>query len=368
MKSFLIAAPIVGLVAAKHSHPKPCSSQSTVYEFTTSTYTVTVPASSSISTPVTSLAPAKSTKYLTSVIYVTPSPAPYYPLPNGTYNGTHPSTGAPISYVLPSSSTEESSAAPAETSPPTESSYAAAPSSEAPAAASTSSAYAPIPTSKSAATPAASTSPNVGTDAAIGGSNAGEATFYGGNTDGGMCSFTGYTLPSGIYGTALSDSNWASAGNCGACVSVTGPSGNSIKAMITDQCPGCGTNHLDLYPDAFAALADPSKGVINIKWSIVPCGITSPIILKNKSGTSPYWFSMQVVNANVPVSKLEVSTDSGATWKATTRQPYNYFENASGFGTSSVDVRVTSVHGGTVVVKGVSVSSGVTATAASNLS
>jgi hypothetical protein len=63
----------------------------------------------------------------------------------------------------------------------------------------------------------------------------GEATFYGGNLHGGTCSFSTYTLPSGIYGTALSDSNWVDAGNCGACVSVTGPAGNSITAMVCNH-------------------------------------------------------------------------------------------------------------------------------------
>jgi expansin len=60
----------------------------------------------------------------------------------------------------------------------------------------------------------------------------GEATFYGGNLAGGTCSFSTYTLPSGIFGTALSDSNWDDAAECGACISVTGPSGNSITAMV----------------------------------------------------------------------------------------------------------------------------------------
>jgi hypothetical protein len=60
----------------------------------------------------------------------------------------------------------------------------------------------------------------------------GEATYYGGNVAGGTCSFSTYTLPSGIYGTALSDSNWDNSGECGACITVTGPSGNSITAMV----------------------------------------------------------------------------------------------------------------------------------------
>lgn len=77
---------------------------------------------------------------------------------------------------------------------------------------------------------------------------------------------------------------------------------------------------------------------------------------------------MQVMNSNVPVSKLEVSTDGGATWQATTRQSYNFFENTSGFGTDSVDVKVTSADGGSVVVNGVSIAAGTTKTAESNFS
>lgn len=198
--------------------------------------------------------------------------------------------------------------------------------------------------------------------------NAGDATFYGGNVAGGMCSFTDYTIPSGLYGTALSDSNWAGAQSCGACVRVTGPSGAKITAMVVDQCPGCGSNHLDLFPDAFKKLADPSKGVIKTTWDFVPCGISSPIILKNKEGTSKWWFAIQVMNSNVRVSKLEVSTDGGKSWKGTTRQPYNFFENPSGFGTDSVDVKVTSVNGGSIVVKGVSVQPKSMKTAGSNFS
>ena len=69
---------------------------------------------------------------------------------------------------------------------------------------------------------------------ALGGSNAGQATFYGGNLNGGTCSFTTMSsLPAGVYGTALSIQNWDSAANCGACVSVTGPSGNKITAMVS---------------------------------------------------------------------------------------------------------------------------------------
>ncbi|PQE15246.1 extracellular cellulase allergen asp f7 protein [Rutstroemia sp. NJR-2017a WRK4] len=193
----------------------------------------------------------------------------------------------------------------------------------------------------------------------------GQATTYGGNTAGGTCSFSTYTLPASLFGTALSDSNWDNAANCGRCVSVTGPSGNSITAMITDECPGCGVNHLDLYPTAFTSLAPLSEGIINVAWSYVDCPITTPLELHNKEGVSANWFSMQVVNAKEGVTKLEVSKDGGVTWGSTTRQTYNFFEYAPGYG-STVDVRVTGVSGSVVTVKNVAVTPGSVVTASSN--
>ncbi|KAF7913894.1 uncharacterized protein EAF01_000300 [Botrytis porri] len=194
----------------------------------------------------------------------------------------------------------------------------------------------------------------------------GQATYYGGNTQGGSCSFSTYTLPSNIFGTALSDSNWATASQCGRCVSVTGPSGNSVTAMITDECVGCGTNHLDLYTKAFSSLAPLSKGIIGITWDYVDCPITTPLQLHLKEGVSANYFSMQVVNAAEGVSTLDVSTDGGSTWKPTTRTTYNFFLHPAGYG-ATVDVRVTGLSGKTVIVKKIAVTPGSVVTASANL-
>jgi hypothetical protein len=125
-------------------------------------------------------------------------------------------------------------------------------------------------------------------------------------------------------------------------------------------------NHLDLFPNAFSTLADPTVGVIEVTWDYIDCPITSPLQVHNKEGVSAYWFSMQVVNANKGVSTLEVSTDGGNTWQSTTRQSYNYFENSSGFGTTTVDVKVTSIDGDVVVVDNVDVSPDLVVTASAN--
>ncbi|EFQ85866.1 hypothetical protein CFE70_001761 [Pyrenophora teres f. teres 0-1] len=224
---------------------------------------------------------------------------------------------------------------------------------------------APKPTASTPPSPYAASAPRfMKTRAGV--TKRGSATWYAGNISGGTCSFVDYTIPAGIYGTAISDLNWDSAGICGTCLNVKGPRGNMIKVMAVDQCPGCGPNHLDIFTEGFAAIENLNAGNITVDWTVVPCGISSPIVLKNKSGTSKFWFSMQVMNSNIGVAKLEVSTDGGASWKQTKRQPYNFFENASGFGTDAVDVRVTSTDGKTIMVKNVSIKSESKTTAGGN--
>ncbi|KAF2253651.1 carbohydrate-binding module family 63 protein [Trematosphaeria pertusa] len=365
MKSFVSILPLAAFAAAAD-----VCTQRTVTQTEVNTVTVTVPAVPSSS----SVAAAE----VTETVYVTHSAGPqkshhphqphfsHYPFPNGTSNYTAapaptytPTTLPTVSFVLPSS-VETIYLSPSPVESPADSATAAP---SEPAAIPTSEAA--VVSSAAPATPSAPAASDDSVDSEAA-SISGTATFYGGNIAGGHCSFSGYTLPSGIFGTAYGG-NW-DASECGACVSVTGPNGNSIKAMIVDQCPECDASHLDLFQNAFTQLAPASKGVIDISYAIVPCGITSPIILKNKEGTSPYWFSMQVMNSNVAISKFEVSTDGGSTWKATTRQPYNFFENASGFGTNTVDVKVTSVNGQSITVKGVSVAASSTKTASSNFS
>ncbi|KAH7201611.1 RlpA-like double-psi beta-barrel-protein domain-containing protein-containing protein [Fusarium oxysporum] len=224
------------------------------------------------------------------------------------------------------------------------------------------------PTTTKPSTPKTST-PSTGsssksTPLGDGASVSGSSTFYGGNLAGGNCMFSTYTLPSGILGTAFSGQKWDNSANCGACIEVTGPSG-TIKAMIVDKCPECDPGHLDLFPDAFKAVGG-TDGIVKTSYKFVECGITTPLVLHNKEGTSANWFSIQVVNANEPVKSVQVSIDGGSTWKSTERKDYNFFENPAGFGKTSVDVKVTSSTGKSVVVKNVGVTAGAQYKASSN--
>jgi expansin (peptidoglycan-binding protein) len=135
-------------------------------------------------------------------------------------------------------------------------------------------------------------------------------------------------------------------------------------------------NHLDLFQNAFTELADVSKGIINVNWEWTKCPIDSPLQAHMKSGVSPFWFSVQIVNANKVsshrpwslvwiaksrqrIADVQYSTDGGKTWKGgLTRQPYNFFQLSSGTGTNTVDVRAESVDGDRVIIKNVKVEGG----------
>lgn len=75
---------------------------------------------------------------------------------------------------------------------------------------------------------------------------------------------------------------------------------------------------------------------------------------------------MQVVNHNQPIKSLEVSTDSGKTWTATTRKDYNFWENPSGFRVETTQVRVTATTGKSIVITNVGTAAGAKYSASSN--
>ncbi|KEZ42880.1 Uncharacterized protein SAPIO_CDS5311 [Scedosporium apiospermum] len=182
----------------------------------------------------------------------------------------------------------------------------------------------------------------------------GTATFTGRDHTGGTCSLANYTLPAGISGTGIGPSNWAQAGKCGSCIQVNGPRG-STKVMIVDSCPSCLENRLNLFEDAFKQIADPVDGIVDVTFDVVSCGLSSPLIVRSKIGTSRWFFSLQVLNCNYPITELEVSTDGAQTWEPTVRQEYNYFErdDKTGFGKDEVIVRVSCANGNQVIIPNV---------------
>lgn len=109
-------------------------------------------------------------------------------------------------------------------------------------------------------------------------------------------------------------------------------------------------------------------GVNDIEWEWITCPIaaTTPLEIRMHAGASKYWFAATVENARLRTAKLEVSSDSGATWTAAVREKYNMWTLDGTLPDNTAWVRVTSVEGDQVVVENVSLQSGLITQATEN--
>lgn len=168
-------------------------------------------------------------------------------------------------------------------------------------------------------------------------------TFYDA-TGAGNCSFQ--PSPENLDVAAMNIGQYQDSAVCGACVEIEGPKGN-LRVRIVDSCPDCPTKgHLDLSREAFAKLADPIEGRVNVRWRMVTCDVQGPIRYHLKDGSSQWWTAIQVLNHRLPVTKLEY-WKNGA-WVNVKRESYNYFVEPAGMGTGPIKVRVTASDGQTL--------------------
>ncbi|MCE0538566.1 hypothetical protein LWF15_24000 [Kineosporia rhizophila] len=178
----------------------------------------------------------------------------------------------------------------------------------------------------------------------------GVATHY--DADGtGACS---YPKSKNMMVAALNTSEYQNSQMCGAFLKVTGPKGNSIRVKIVDLCPGdCRLHQLDLSREAFAKLADPVTGQINVTWKLVTPKPAGPVSYVYKDGSTKWWCGVQVRNHRNPIKKLELKTASG--WVNLARKEYNYFESPKGVGCGK-KIRITDIFGHRLVDSGIKIS------------
>ena len=185
--------------------------------------------------------------------------------------------------------------------------------------------------------------PGPSTHVVLGQEREGIATYYGATGEG-ACMFD--RSPGDLDVAALNLEDWDGSALCGACAEVTGPSG-SVRIRIVDLCPECRSGHLDLSQEAFAKIATPELGRVDIHWQLVACDVSGPVAYRFKDGANPWWTAVQVRNHRVPVRSMEFSKD-GASWAPMDRMDYNYFLAADGFGDGSTWVRLEAFDGQTL--------------------
>ena len=150
------------------------------------------------------------------------------------------------------------------------------------------------------------------------------------------------------YTPAIAKKTYQQTTLCGAYAKVTGGKG-SVIIKIVDLCPDdiCTQGHIDLSPEAFAAIGNIVDGNIPISWQLISTPMNGNVSFRYKDGSSQWWTAIQVRNHRNPVATLEVR--QGSTWAELKRTDYNYFLAPWGLGVGYHTFRITDVFGNQLV-------------------
>lgn len=257
------------------------------------------------------------------------------------------STGAPHARPGKPAAGPSASASPAATIAPTPTRTPAPTSTPTPA-------LAPTPTSTAGPSTSPSPAPTA-SSTTLGDPVAGVATYYTAAGPAGAC--MPLTFPANGYTAAAGPALFDDGRGCGSWVEVTGARG-TVLVKIDNLCPECEAGHLDLSTEAFAAVDDPTKGVVPIVFRVVRNPpVTGGLELKVKDGSSQWWLGLHVDNAGNALASVEVADGDGA-FRPLTRQLWGWTLDSSP-GAGPYRVRVTDVHGQSTVTTGITLSPGV---------
>jgi expansin (peptidoglycan-binding protein) len=153
--------------------------------------------------------------------------------------------------------------------------------------------------------------------------------------------------PSGalLAGLAL---KWGGDGSlCDACILVKTPSGRSVVARVVTTGETRGTNDIDLSQAAFDAITSgeyPRK----MTWELTECPATGKLMYQFQTEANPYWTSLWVRNARLPIARVEVKSATHPDFTTLTRGTDGTLTDAAGFGDGPFTLRVTAQGGQSV--------------------
>ena len=130
---------------------------------------------------------------------------------------------------------------------------------------------------------------------------------------------------------------------CDACIYVTTAMGKSALLRVVtygDTTP----NSIDVSPEAFAVL-DSGEYPRAMTWQFAKCNDTGPIIYEFQTGSNPYWTSLWVRNARVPLTSVTVTSANHASPTKLDRGGDGTLTDASGFGTGAFTIHSSGVDG-----------------------
>ena len=180
----------------------------------------------------------------------------------------------------------------------------------------------------------------------------GDATAYGMPDGGGNCLFPKEEYYNDMMLAAINHEQYVDDLGCGLCAVVVSTSNDfqPIRVRILDQCPECAHGSLDLSDKAFKALTNMNPSRVKITWALIPCDVeiadypplvTNPNIkFQFKTGSSQWWFQVQIFNTRYPVAAVEMKVNGQ--FVSLDREVHNYWVKPDGaVGSGPYTFRVT---------------------------
>ncbi|MCG8366249.1 MAG: glycoside hydrolase family 9 protein [Pseudanabaenales cyanobacterium] len=202
----------------------------------------------------------------------------------------------------------------------------------------------------------------------------GRGTYYGA-TGAGNAGYDVVPLDKRDMITALNRVQWNNSEGSGAFFQVSGPyqrdgKADPITVMVVDQLPDRGDG-LDLSAEAFAKVADPIDGIVDLHYELVspaddfitPYGhqIGDGIIVDRLTESNPWWPAVRLTNHRHPVQGLDLITNGGEIVPLE-RKSHNIFVLEQGIGgpiNGKQDFVATDIFGQQVRLNDIDITSGV---------
>jgi expansin len=214
--------------------------------------------------------------------------------------------------------------------------------------------------------------PNLDSNLSLGQTYQGRATFYDAANPTGGKGNSGYDIPYGnLEGvTAINNIQWNGSEASGAFLEVSGPKQREGAQPIIVQVSDLlyeRSDGLDLSGEAFAQVADPVDGVVNIEYELIspgddfrtPYGYTigQGIVAEGIPESNPYYGAVRLNNHRYPIESVELITDDGNAIALQRGSDNRFtFENGALYGAQ--DLRVTDIFGQQVTLNDIDITNG----------
>lgn len=130
---------------------------------------------------------------------------------------------------------------------------------------------------------------------------------------------------------------------CDACIYVTTAMGKSALLRVVtygDTSP----NSIDVSPAAYEIL-NSGEYPRAMTWQLAKCNDTGDLHYEFQTGSNPYWTSLWVRNARVPLTGVAVQSENHAAFIELARGGDGTLTDASGFGVGEFTIRLTGLDG-----------------------